>query len=56
MKDIINSKYNDLYVNSAEFRLFVEKMEKYSTDELNTLYGTKSNIISCLAVLSKMQS
>ncbi|MBQ0089985.1 MAG: hypothetical protein KBT27_11725 [Prevotellaceae bacterium] len=45
MKDTINNKYNDLYANSLDFRIFVEKMEKYSTDEIIALYGAKLDII-----------
>lgn len=56
MKDIINQQYNDLYVNSSDFRLFVEKMDKLSNEELESLYGRKNSIISYLGVLSKRQS
>lgn len=45
MKNAINKKYNDLYANSFEFRLFVEKMEKYSNEEIKAKYGLKINAL-----------
>lgn len=45
MKDIINRKYNDFIMNSLEFREFVSKMDKYSTEEIQTLYDLKINAI-----------
>lgn len=56
MKEIIQIKYNELYLNSAEFRIFVENMEKYSTEEIISLYGLNSVLISCDSVHSEMQA
>lgn len=47
----INKKYSDLIVNNCDFRMFVENMEKYSTDEIITLYALKIDIISCSGLL-----
>lgn len=41
MREVINKKYTDLIANNGEFRAFVEKMDKYSTDEIIALYGLK---------------
>lgn len=46
MKELINQQYNDLYANSLDFRLFVEKMDKYSTEEIKHLYDLKIDVIS----------
>lgn len=54
MKGLINQKYNDFIMNSFEFREFVAKMDKYSTEEIQALYGLKSDIISCFADPLKM--
>lgn len=42
---IIN-QYNNLISISDDFRAFVEKMDKYSTDEIIALYDLKNDIIS----------
>ena len=55
MKNKINQKFNDLYVDSCEFRAFVEKMNKYSTDEIIEQYGLKTDTISYLAAIYKKQ-
>ena len=44
VKDI----YSIFIANNADFRVFVENMEKYSTDEIINLYGLKNAIVGCL--------
>lgn len=50
MTDIIREQYTNLIVDSADFRTFVKKMEKYSTDEIIAEYGLKKYAISCCSV------
>lgn len=51
MNEYINQQYNNLYEESADFRAFVESMEKYSTEEIAALYELKLDVISCSAGL-----
>lgn len=48
MNDIINKKYNDLITNNDDFRRFVENMDKYSNEEIISMYGLK---ITCSGLL-----
>lgn len=52
----IKEQYNNLTLNSAKFRAFVEKMDKYSTEEIIELYDLKSDIICYCSGLSEMQA
>lgn len=52
MKEAIKKQYNNM-LNNADFRAFVEIMDKYSTDEIIALYGLNNNTISCFAGLSE---
>ena len=54
MKEIINEQYQKLYSESVEFRLFVEKMEKLSTNEIKAEFGVNNKVISSFLGLSKM--
>jgi len=53
MKDTIQKQYSNLILSSDDFRAFVEKMEKYSTDEIIALYDLKNDIICCPVLLEK---
>ena len=57
MKEIINNKYNNLILNSSDFRQFVENMDKLSNDEIVARYEAKNAILSYLysAGLGEMQ-
>lgn len=51
---IINEMYVNLIANSANFRQFVEDMEKYTTEEIIAEYGLKNSIICpCSGPLEK---
>lgn len=56
MKDLIQKNYNDLYANSADFRIFVERMQKYNTDEIVRKYELNTELISYCSGLSKRQA
>ena len=56
MNELINKQYANLICNSADFRAFVKKTEKYSNDELLALYEAENEVISCLADPYKTQS
>lgn len=56
MNELINKQYADLILNNADFRAFVEKMDKYSTDEIIVKYGLILDTISCLPGLSRKQA
>lgn len=52
----INDLYTNLIANNADFRAFVESMEKYSTDEIIAMYELENDVISnLLHALSNMQ-
>lgn len=51
MNELINEKYINLIANSGEFREFVNKMDKYTTEEIIALYELKNDIISCYSGL-----
>lgn len=56
MNDLIQRQFNDLYANSADFRIFVERMQKYSTDEIVRKYGLNTELISyCSGLLRKQE-
>lgn len=46
MNELINQMYQNLYENSLEFRLYVEKMKNVSTEELEAKYEQKIKAIS----------
>jgi len=54
MKERINKKCANLITDNADFRAFVEQMEKYSTEEIIALYGLDNDIIFYCSGLSKM--
>lgn len=43
----INDLYTNLIANNADFRAFVESMEKYSTDEIIAMYELEMIISYC---------
>ena len=56
MNEYINQQYNRIYQESADFRIFVDNMSKYSTNEIIEQYNLQCDIISYFAVLSKRQA
>lgn len=44
MTEIISKMYGNLIADSADFRQFVEDMEKYTTEEILAEYGLKNSI------------
>lgn len=46
MSETINKEYTNLIANYFEFRRFVEKMDKISTEEIIARYELKTDIIS----------
>lgn len=55
MKELIDKTYDDLMVNTDDFSHFIESMEKYSTEEIISLYGVDS-VVKGVRFLSNKQS
>lgn len=56
MKDIIQKQFNDLYANSAEFRIFADRLKEVSTEDIQREYGLNDEAIACYFGHLKMQN
>lgn len=54
MNEIIKEKYNNMVANSADFRRFINLVDKIPINEIICAYGLKNDVISCCSGLSEM--
>lgn len=53
MNEYIHTEFTNLITNSSDFRAFAENLDKYTTEEIITLYELNIEVNSCYGLLDK---